>query len=88
MSTVTLSVKIMPTKIDFTFVCVISMFILFREPRFNRMLFNIRALKGTGSSEINSVSSELEPTAVSRSVRLYCHLTSRQAGWQGGWVAD
>jgi hypothetical protein len=55
-----LSVKIMLTKINVTFIYVISMFLLFREPTFSRILFNNRALKGAGSSERNSVSSELQ----------------------------
>ena len=40
-----LSVKILRTKVNLTFVYVISMFLPFMEPRFSRILFNIRALK-------------------------------------------
>jgi hypothetical protein len=79
-----LSVKIMQMKVNLILVYVISMFLLFMEPRFSRILLNIRALKGAGESERNSVFSELQRTAVSRYVRLYRRLTSRLAGWLGG----
>jgi hypothetical protein len=43
-----LSVKIMRTRVNLTFVYVISMFLLFMEPRLSCILLNVRALKGAG----------------------------------------
>jgi hypothetical protein len=83
-----LGTKIMRTKVNLTFGYVLSMFVLFRELRFSRILLIVRAWKVAGSSEINYVTSELFINNGSVSLRPPLSPFDIPSRWLAGWLTD